>query len=84
LRATLANSSSKPYLEKNPSQKRAGGVAQSEGPEFKPQYCKEKIKENRDGGVAQWWVPSLAPRGRKRRKERGKSLHLPACLSCFD
>jgi hypothetical protein len=27
---------------KNPSQKRAGGVAQGEGPEFKPQYCKTK------------------------------------------
>jgi hypothetical protein len=24
---------------KNPSQKRAGGVAQLVGPEFKPQYC---------------------------------------------
>jgi hypothetical protein len=35
----------KPYLEKNPSQKnRAGGVAQGEEPEFKPQYCKKKKK----------------------------------------
>jgi hypothetical protein len=25
-------------LEKNPSQKRAGGMAQGVGPEFKPQY----------------------------------------------
>jgi hypothetical protein len=32
----------KPYLEKNPSQKRAGGVAQGIGPEFKPQYQKKK------------------------------------------
>jgi hypothetical protein len=31
---------------KNPSQNRAGGVAQGEGPEFKPQYCKKKKKEN--------------------------------------
>jgi hypothetical protein len=31
------------YL-KNPSQKRAGGVAQVVGPEFKPQYCKKKKK----------------------------------------
>jgi hypothetical protein len=30
------------YLEKNPSHKRVGGVAQSEGPEFKPQYLKAK------------------------------------------
>jgi hypothetical protein len=30
------------YLQKNPSQKnRAGGVAQGEGPEFKPQYHKK-------------------------------------------
>jgi hypothetical protein len=30
---------------KNPSQKRAGRVAQGEGPEFKPQYCKKKKKK---------------------------------------
>jgi hypothetical protein len=30
------------YLEKNPLQKRAGGVAQGVGLEFKPQYCKKK------------------------------------------
>jgi hypothetical protein len=29
------------YLKKNPSQKRAGGVAQVVCPEFKPQYCKK-------------------------------------------
>jgi hypothetical protein len=28
---------------KNPSQKRTGGVAQGIGPEFKPQYQKQKI-----------------------------------------
>jgi hypothetical protein len=27
---------------KNPSEKRAGGVAQGEGSEFKPTYCKKK------------------------------------------
>jgi hypothetical protein len=32
------------YLNKNPSQKSAGGVAQGEVPKFKPQYCK-KIRE---------------------------------------
>jgi hypothetical protein len=31
---------------KSPSQKRAGGVAQSIGPEFKPQYCKKKLFGN--------------------------------------
>jgi hypothetical protein len=29
---------------KNPAQKRAGGVAQGGGPEFKPQYQKKKKK----------------------------------------
>jgi hypothetical protein len=36
-----ANSSRDPIL-KNPTTKNwAGGVAQGEGPEFKPQYCKK-------------------------------------------
>jgi hypothetical protein len=30
----------------NPSQKRTGGVAQGEGPEFKPQYYKKKKSPN--------------------------------------
>jgi hypothetical protein len=32
----------RPYLEKKPSQKRAVGVAQGIGPEFKFQYCRKK------------------------------------------
>jgi hypothetical protein len=32
----------RPYLEKNPSQKRADGMVQGVGPEFKPQYQKKK------------------------------------------
>jgi hypothetical protein len=36
-----ANSSLRPYLEKNPSQKRAGGVAQGVDSEFKSQYHKK-------------------------------------------
>jgi hypothetical protein len=36
----------RPYLEKNPLPKRAVGVTQGEGPEFKPQYCQKK-KEKR-------------------------------------
>jgi hypothetical protein len=36
----------RPYLEKNPSRKRAGGVAQGVGPEFKSQYCKKEKKRN--------------------------------------
>jgi hypothetical protein len=36
----------RPYLKKkNPSQKRAGGVAQDVGLEFKPHYCKNKLKK---------------------------------------
>jgi hypothetical protein len=34
----------RPYLEKKPSQKRAGGVAGGVGLEFKPQYHKKKKK----------------------------------------
>jgi hypothetical protein len=33
-----AKSSTRPDLEKSPSQKRVGGVAEGVGPEFKPQY----------------------------------------------
>jgi hypothetical protein len=36
------NSSVRPYLKKKHSQKRAGGVAQVVGPEFKPQDLKKK------------------------------------------
>jgi hypothetical protein len=38
-KASLGKQFQRSYLEKNPSQKRAGGVAQGVGPEFKPQ-CK--------------------------------------------
>jgi hypothetical protein len=44
----------RPYLEKNPSQKRVGGVVQD--PEFKPQYCqnKEKKKEKPSHAPVSW------------------------------
>jgi hypothetical protein len=35
----------RPYLEKNPSQKRAGGVAQRVGPEFKPRTGKQQTNK---------------------------------------
>jgi hypothetical protein len=38
----------RPYLEKKPSQKRAGRVAQGEGPDFKSQYQKKKKKKTKD------------------------------------
>jgi hypothetical protein len=43
----MANRSVRPYLrkKKNPSQEKAGGLAQGVGPEFKPQYHKKKKKK---------------------------------------
>jgi hypothetical protein len=40
------------YLEKNPSQKRAAGVAQGVGPEFKSHTAKKKKKKF--GSKAYW------------------------------
>jgi hypothetical protein len=37
----------KTLSRKNPSQKRAGGVAQGVDPEFKPQYCKNKKQKQK-------------------------------------
>jgi hypothetical protein len=34
---------------------RAGGVAQDEGPEFKPQYCKKKKKM----GASKLWTSGI-------------------------
>jgi hypothetical protein len=42
LKGSLANSSRDPLLKKPFTKKKAGGVAQGEGPEFKPQYRKTK------------------------------------------
>jgi hypothetical protein len=42
-KSTQANSL-QDLISKTPSHKRAGGVAQDVGPEFKPQYCKKKKK----------------------------------------
>jgi hypothetical protein len=35
----------RPYLDKTLHKKRAGGVAQGVGPEFKPQYHQKKKKK---------------------------------------
>jgi hypothetical protein len=40
----------KTLSQKNPSQKRAGGMAQGVGPEFKPQYHKKKKKKKKRTG----------------------------------
>jgi hypothetical protein len=42
LRPTLGEIVWETLSQKYPSQKRACGLAQGEGPEFKPQYCKKK------------------------------------------
>jgi hypothetical protein len=39
----------RPYLEKSPSQERAGIAAQGVGPEFIPHYC--KIKPQKLNGI---------------------------------
>jgi hypothetical protein len=44
LKSAWGNISVRPYLEK-PFTNRAGGVAQGEDPEFKPQYHKTKEKK---------------------------------------
>jgi hypothetical protein len=45
LKPALGNSSQDSIL-KNPSQKRAGGVVQGVGSEFKPQYHQKKKKKS--------------------------------------
>jgi hypothetical protein len=42
-----------PYLAKTQPKKRAGGVAQGEGPKFKPQYSKKKKKKCAKGQESQ-------------------------------
>jgi hypothetical protein len=44
LKPAQENSSARPYLQKKPSQKGDGRVAQGVGPEFKHQYQKKKIE----------------------------------------
>jgi hypothetical protein len=39
--------------QKNPSQKRVGGVAQGAGPEYKSQYHKKKKKKIAQAGLKQ-------------------------------
>jgi hypothetical protein len=45
----------KSYLEKNPSQERAGGVVQSVAPEFKCQYHKKKKEKKKGERKRTWW-----------------------------
>jgi hypothetical protein len=66
---------------KNPSQKRAGGVAQDEGPEFKSHYRKKKKKKRererekerkKKKCKAAWWLPEVRDGGEcdyKRQRE---------------
>jgi hypothetical protein len=52
----LGKEFARPYLEKNPTQKRAGGVAQGVSPEFKPQYHIHKTN-----AVYEWYSRFLLP-----------------------
>jgi hypothetical protein len=47
-----ANNSQDPISKKKKSHKRAAGVAQGVGPEFKPQYHQKKIKNRKRRGKA--------------------------------
>jgi hypothetical protein len=62
LKLAWANSSMRPYLEKNPPPKRAGGVTQGVDPEFKLQYC-QKIKIKKE--INYWSKFSLIKYGSK-------------------
>jgi hypothetical protein len=53
MRATWANS------WWDPSQKRAGGVAQGVGPEFKPQYHNKYINKQTKSNVEKRWPGEL-------------------------
>jgi hypothetical protein len=45
----------RPYLEKTHSKKRAGGVAQGLGSEFKVQYRQKKQKKKSKKGLIEWF-----------------------------
>jgi hypothetical protein len=44
----------RPYLEKTHHKNRAGGVAQGEDPEFKPQYSEKKRNEKFSAMISRW------------------------------
>jgi hypothetical protein len=46
VRSQLGNTVHETLSQKTLHKNRAGGVAQGEGPEFKPQYYKKKNKKN--------------------------------------
>jgi hypothetical protein len=56
----------RPYLGKNPLQKRAAGVAQGVGPEFKSQYFKNKNKEKSIFNWVWWHLLVIPVLGRSR------------------
>jgi hypothetical protein len=49
----------RPCLKKTHHKNRAGGVAQDEGPEFKPQYHKKKKKKITVFARHQWLTPVI-------------------------
>jgi hypothetical protein len=48
--ASLGKQFLRSYLKKTHHKKRAGGVAQAVGPEFKPRHCKEEKKRKKKKG----------------------------------
>jgi hypothetical protein len=78
------------YLEKNPSQKRAGGLAQGVGCKSKPQYHKERERETerereRQRVLGRWLMPVISILGRQRsggpRFEASLSKKVKICIS---
>jgi hypothetical protein len=59
---------SRDLSQKNPSQKRAGGMAQGVGPEFKSQYSKKRKEQ------AWWHRPIILTPGRQRQEDHKSSL----------
>jgi hypothetical protein len=51
--------------KKKPSQKRAGGVGQGVGPEFKPQYCKKKKRKKLQKTSSLLHLGGFATNGRR-------------------
>jgi hypothetical protein len=62
LNPARANSFARPYLKKTNLKKRAGGVAQAEGHEFKPQCHKKKKKRRRRGRESKYNIQGICSR----------------------
>jgi hypothetical protein len=68
-KSTQANSL-QDLISKTPSHKRAGGVAQDVGPEFKPQYCKKKKKLKKEKNVRKRKIKEIKLSDYKKKKHK--------------